>query len=227
MNNVKLDIRERYHAMSRAEKRISDFVLTHSSDCLLMTAADIAKNSEVSPATIIRYVQKLGFDGLEGFKLALAGALSQEQQEHEQDWNMIDPIISKEDSLEAVCGKMENMVSGAIRDLFYQLDYEALNKAIEKVRRARQIYLLGIGASSLPAQDLFHQLKRAGFDAHFYFDTNMAVEFFHYIDKRDVVIAFSYSGQSKEILYACEIAARQKACVIAVTRKWDSPSGNW
>lgn len=203
--------------MSKTEKKISDFVLAHTSDCLTMTAIDIAKNSDVSSASIIRYVQKLGFDGLEGFKLALAATNAQDN-----DWNMVDPIISTKDSLEELCGKMENLVTGALKDLFYQLDYDALKQGIEAIKGARRIYVLGIGASSLPAYDLFHQLKRAGFDAHWYQDLNMVVEFFNYIDERDVVIAFSYSGQSKEILYACKIARQQKAVTLAVTRNGES-----
>lgn len=218
MENIKLEIREKYNNMSKAEKRISDFVLANVSDCLGMTAVDIAKNSEVSSASIIRYVQKLGFDGLEGFKLALAAANSQDN-----DWNMVDPIISKNDSLELLCSKMENLVEGALKDLFYQLDYQELERAIRAVKGARRIYLLGIGASMLPAYDLFHKLKRADYDASYYFDLNMMVEFLHYIDERDVIIAFSYSGQSKEVLYPCRIARKNHATIIAVTRNGESP----
>ena len=87
----------------------------------------------------------------------------------------------------------------------------------------KRFICLESGRLALPAYDLFHQLKRADFDAQYYFDTNMVVEFFHYIDERDVVIAFSYSGQSQEILYACEVAAKKHAAVIAVTRKMESP----
>lgn len=218
MENIKLEIRERYHAMSKAEKRISDFVLANASECLGMTAVDIAKNSEVSSASIIRYVQKLGFDGLDAFKLALAAVNSQDN-----DWNALDPIVSKTDSLEMLGVKMQNMVEGALKDLFYQLDYDELDRAVHAIRGARQIYLFGIGASMLPAYDLFHKLKRAGFPANYYQDLNMTAEFLNYIDERDLVIAFSYSGQSKEVLYLCEIAGKKRASVVAVTRNGSSP----
>ena len=39
----------------------------------------------------------------------------------------------------------------------------------------------------------------------------------------DTVVAFSYSGQSKEIIYACEAARERGVIVIAVTRKSNSP----
>lgn len=218
MENIKLEIRERYHTMSKAEKRISDFILTNAVGFLGMTALDIAKNSEVSSASVIRYVQKLGFDGLEGFKCALAAANSQDQDQNQ----VVDPIISRDDSLEMMAAKMEHMVEGAIRDLFYQLDYKELDRAIQAIRGARRIYILGIGASMLPAYDLFHKLKRADYDSHYYQDHNMVAEFFNYIDERDLVIAFSYSGQSREVVYPCEIAKKRKTPIIAVTRRGNS-----
>ncbi|MDD3252801.1 MAG: MurR/RpiR family transcriptional regulator [Lachnospiraceae bacterium] len=217
MESVKLKIRERYDRMSRTEKQISDYVLSGLKNCLGMTAMDIAAQSGVSSASVIRYVQRLGFDGLEGFKLALAAEGGQETEE-----DLVDPIISKEDNLDTMCHKLEVLFGASLQDFFYQLDKEALEQAIQKIKGARQIYLMGIGASMMPAYDLFHKLRRAGFSANFYQDLNMMVEFFNYIDERDVIIAFSYSGQSQELLYACNIAKQQKAEVVAVTRRRDS-----
>lgn len=90
------------------------------------------------------------------------------------------------------------------------------------VKSARKLYLLGIGSSYTVAYDLFHKLRRAGFDANCYQDINMVTEFFNYIDDRDVVIAVSYSGQSSEVLYACRQAKEKQAQVIAITRNRDS-----
>lgn len=217
MEKVILKIRERYSQMSRAEKKISDFILSHGAECLEMTALDIAEKSEVSSASVIRYVQKLGYDGLDSFKLALAssGPL-------ENEWKIQDLIISPEDSIDELCGKMKQMTETSLQDFFYQLDKKTMESAIEALKSARRIYTLGIGASMLPAYDLYHKLKRADFDATFSMDINMVMEFFNYLDERDVVVAFSYSGQSKEVICACEAAKQQNVTVLAVTRNSSS-----
>lgn len=217
MDNVKLKIRQQYGSMSRGEKKISDYILSHGTECLGMTTIDIAKKSEVSSASVIRYVQKLGFDGLESFKLALAAGSSQENE-----WEIKDLIISPEDSMSEVCAKMKKMVETSIDDFFYQMDETMLKQAVETLRKSRRIYTLGIGASMMPAYDLFHKLKRADFNSFYSQDTNMVMEFFNYLDHRDTVVAFSYSGQSAEIICACEAARQQGVKVIAVTR--NSPS---
>ena len=72
MDHIMLKIRERYNQMSKGDKRISDFVLENHDRLLGMTAADIAQASGVSSASVIRYVKKMGADGLDGFKLELA-----------------------------------------------------------------------------------------------------------------------------------------------------------
>jgi len=213
MDNVKLKIRQQYGKMSRGEKKISDFILARGTECLGMTTIDIAKKSDVSSASVIRYVQKLGFDGLDSFKMALAATSSQDGE-----WTIKDLIISPDDSIDELCEKMKHMVETSIDDFFYQLDKEALAKAIGILKKCRRIYTMGIGASMMPAYDLFHKLKRADFDSFFSLDTNMVIEFLSYMDRRDAVVAFSYSGQSMEIIQACEAAREQGISVIAVTR---------
>ena len=51
----------------------------------------------------------------------------------------------------------------------------------------------------------------------------MVTEFFNYSNRQDVVIAVSYSGRSKEILYACEKAKLRHARIVAITKNAESP----
>ena len=111
------------------------------------------------------------------------------------------------------------LIKSSNEDFFYQLDKNALEKAFKLIRNARNIYMLGIGASSLSAYDLFHKLKRANFNAFFYEDAHLNAEFFNYLTEEDVVIAFSYSGRTNEVIYPVKIASSKKASIIAVTRK--------
>ena len=102
MENIMLKIRERYNQMSKGDKRISDFVLANHDRLLGMTAADIAEASGVSSASVIRFVKKMGAEGLDGFKLELASVRDQEDKKSE--WRMADPILTEGDDLEAICG---------------------------------------------------------------------------------------------------------------------------
>lgn len=217
--NVMLEIRNQYHSLSRTNKKIADFLLADTERFLNSTALQIAEASSTSPASIIRFVRAFGYSGLEEFKIYLAKSISKED---EIGYEM-DTIISKNDDIDTMCNKMSNLLNNMARDFFYQLDKESFIEAVKILQKARHIHILGIGSSMLPAYDLYHKLRRADRSAYYEFDSHMGVEFFNYINEQDAVLAFSYSGQSSEIIYPCEIAKEKGAKVIAVSRKVESP----
>lgn len=215
--SVKTSINQRYAELSKTNKKIADHILRDVNQFLDMTALEAGEQYRTSAASIIRFAKTLGFKGLDELKIALAKDLSM----YEKNYTM-DTIINREDDVNMLCDKVELLYDTANHDLFALLDKDSLKEAIARLCESENIFLLGIGASSLPAYDMYHKLKRVNIRAHYEFDSHMGVEFLHYIGERDTIIAFSYSGLSKEIIYPCEIAKARNAKVIAVTR--DAPS---
>ncbi len=211
--SVKTIINERYEELSKTNKKIADHILADVNHFLDMTALEAGECYQTSSASIIRFAKSLGYKGLDEFKIGLAKDLSM----YEKNYTM-DTIINREDDVGMLCDKVELLYDTANHDLFALLDKDSLSQAIDRLCESENIYLLGIGASMLPAYDMYHKLKRVHIRAHYEFDSHMGVEFLHYITERDTVIAFSYSGLSKEIIYPCKIAKQRKAKVIAVTR---------
>lgn len=209
--SVRLIIRSKYDSLSKTYKKIADYMIFSGDELLKLTSLEIAKKCKTSSASVIRFVKFLGFSGLDELKIYIA-------KHSKTDSKHIDPIISKNDNVNKMCEKLHALVNSSNDDLFYQIDKEALKKSFEAIRKADNIYLLGIGASFLPAYDMFHKLRRINLKANFYFDTHTIVEAFNYLTKKDLVIAFSYSGITKEIVYPSEIAVSKGATVIAVTR---------
>lgn len=215
--NAYLIIRDRYENFSKAYKKISDYILSNPQDLIKSTALDISKRCGVSSASIVRFAKYIGFDGLDELKISIAS------KNYNEDKNYINPIISSDDSIQELCDKLMVLIKSSNEDFFYQLDKNLLKKSFDIIRKSKSIYILGIGASSLPAYDLFHKLKRVNFNAFFYEDAHLNVEAFNYIGDKDVVIAFSYSGRTKEIIYPVKIAISKRTPVIAITRKKKNP----
>lgn len=214
--NAKLKMKQQYEGLSKTNKKIADHILANPETFLRMSALEAAKQYQTSSASIIRFTKALGYQGLEEFKIALAKDTTKEEQQ------IVDTIVSSQDDVETLCRKMEALVDQTNHELFEILDQTILRQAIACLRQSEHIYLLGIGASMLPAYDLYHKLRRINMQAYFEFDAHMATEFFHYISKNDCVVAFSYSGLSKEITYPCEIAKEKGASIIAITRNTPS-----
>ncbi len=205
-------IRQQYKDFSKVNKRIADYILKDPSRLLSLTANEIAGNSETSPASVTRFSKQLGFDSWEELKLSIAA--KQASNNGKKD---IDPIVSAEDSIDTVCMKVESLLNSSIEDLFYSIDKEALARSIGAIKQAETIHLVGIGASSLTTYNLYHKFNRAGRRAIFNYDSHMMLEFLNYATKKDVLIAVSYSGLTKEALIACEIAKKKGTTVIFIT----------
>ena len=155
--NVLEKIRNQYKDFSKVNKKIADFILRDPSLILSYTAVDIAQESKTSPASIIRFTKSLGFSGLEAFKLSIAA-----EKGIAQNKKVIDPIISNDDSVIELSEKVGALINSTMDDLLYIMDEEQVALAIQAIKRAETVYLLGIGASSLTAYNLYHKLNRAG-----------------------------------------------------------------
>ncbi|MEI5991180.1 MurR/RpiR family transcriptional regulator [Enterococcus crotali] len=212
MDAIKI-IRQKYKDFSKVNRKIADYILKDPTLVLSLTANEIASNSGTSPASVTRFSKSLTFDSWEELKLAIAT-----KQGAEHTPKAIDPIVAATDSIETLCAKVESLLNTTIEDLFDLIDKQALKRSIDAIKQAETVYLIGIGSSSLTAYDLYHKFNRAGKKAVFNYDVHMQFEFLNYSKPEDVLIAISYSGLSKEVLIACEIARQNKSKIIFITR---------
>lgn len=213
--NILESIRKMYSSFSKSNKSIADFILEEKGKIISMSAKEIGDSSGTSSATVVRFAKTLGFDGLEEMKYAMASI-------KEEKINRINPIISANDSSKVMIQKMSSLLITTIEDLNYTLDGDSLQQAIDLVKNAQNIYCLGIGASSLSAYNLYHKLNRSGKKSFFNFDAQMSIEFMHFSTSKDAVIAFSYSGLSREVILACQIAQKNKVPIIVITQNAES-----
>ncbi|MFV0556459.1 MAG: MurR/RpiR family transcriptional regulator [Lactovum sp.] len=209
--DVRLKIKQAYENLNKNQKRIAD-VFLHDAKVLTMSIGEIGRQSETSASTVTRFVRKFDFESLESFRIALA------QSTPKSEGTVIDPIIKKGDSLSLINEKIAVMLSVSVMDTASLLDNKVVEQAICEIKKARRIYLFGVGASAVVAYDLTHKFNRAGFLSIFQWDTHIALEGLNYISDSDVLIAFSYSGQTKETLLALEIAKERGAKSFLVSR---------
>ncbi|EPC70745.1 transcriptional regulator [Lacticaseibacillus paracasei subsp. paracasei Lpp41] len=166
----------------------------------------------------MRFVRQFEFADLQSFKLALA-----REKTLPAEVMPLDPLVQDDDDLSTMMHKLSQTGIAAVRDLPDELDQSAVQSAITTLRQARHIYLVGVSASALVAQDLYLKLIRAGYVAIFDHDTHTAVERAYYTTPADAMVVFSYSGLTKEVVLAAQQARRNQTPVIAVTRHEPSP----
>jgi DNA-binding MurR/RpiR family transcriptional regulator len=111
----------------------------------------------------------------------------------------------------------------ALKDTYKILKEKQVMEAAHKILKAKSIYLAGIGASDLVAQDFMHKLLRIQKDAKVFTDKDLRKISLLQATKNDVVIAISYSGQKEEILDIVKQAKSQGVSIIAIVRGGMSP----
>ena len=166
---------------------------------------------------MIRFCQQLGFKGLKDFQIQLAQDTPQDNEE------TIDPIVDHHDNPHIVLQKLLSSIEKNTEQTAHLIDGLALNQAINFLKNADRIYLAGVGASSLPAQDLYYKFIRSDKNVVFNQDIHIALERICYSHSTDALVIFSYSGLTQEILLMADQARKNHTPIIVVTRSRQSP----
>ena len=72
MQSTHMKIKMYYSDMSKAEKRIADWLAANPGEIIPLSIVELAEKCECSEATIVRFAKHLGFSGYQGLKISLA-----------------------------------------------------------------------------------------------------------------------------------------------------------
>ena len=214
MNRTLLQAQLLYNDMGKSEKKVADWLFSHSGEILPYSITDLAFKCDSSEATIVRFSKRLGCSGYQDLKLALA---------REHDKKVIVPTITAEDDCFAIFEKVCNDAYMSLERTKKTLSPEAMNAAVEAISASGRIILIGLGASAQVAEDASNKLLRAGYNSNAYGDTHMQAIAVSQLRHGDTVIGISQSGASKDIVEAMKIAKSRGARTIAITSREKSP----
>ncbi len=215
MNNVISKINVLYEKMGLAEKKIADYVLENPTNIASYSISELAEKSGSSEATVVRFSKKLGLEGYQELKIALALQGNSYFQEKED--------ISVNDTPLIVFNKVCDDIYSSLEKTKQVLNNPSLQSACEKIISAKRILIFGLGNSAPVAADMTHKLLRIGLNVVTYHDNHLQAIASAHVDKDCLVIAFSHSGSSKDIIEAIKIARNNGCPVISITNKSKSP----
>ena len=155
----------------------------------------------------------MGYKGLPAFKVELAKEAEEASVKDE-----IETFLNPNDSLQLLLKKTENMVTQNIKETFNLIDYHELEKAIELINSAKTIYLLGVGGSSVVCLDFYHKMTRIHQNVIYDRDQHTLMARIAQLEKDDVVIVVSYSGETESVNSIVKNAKKIGAKIIGVTK---------
>jgi glucokinase len=198
------------HELSPAEQRVAALVIEHPRKVLGEPIAEIARLADVSQPTVIRFCRSLGFSGLADFKLKFAGSLTGTiPVRHSQ--------VRMTDSTHDLSAKVIDNTVSAILKFRDQLDVNAIDRAIDMLRRANKVEFYAMGNARVVALDGQNKFVRFRIPTASYGDSHLFTLAAELLGPGDVVIAISTAGQLPELLTAVDAARAAGADVIAIT----------
>ena len=200
-----------YSTLSSKYRQVADFIIHNPDEVLMLTINDLSEKTRVSSATISRFMKHIYGMTFPQVKVAFAKSISKDFDNNARS------VLSYDNSM----FQIEKSFAENLKNLFEEtIQLNPIKKIIEiakMIAQAENIYLFGIGASALAVQDFALKLIKLGKRALFNMDANLAILNSSLCTEKDVVIAISYSGLTKEVLIPSKKAISKHRPGICIT----------
>ena len=218
-------LREEYESFTGAEKKIADYVLSNQWESQGLGIAELSGECGVAVSTVSVFCRKLGLGGFNDFKIELARAntLSSGHRPASLDNTEPESGDSTADLMHKACVRGQEILSRSQ----HMLSPEQVDKAVELLRAAGQVLVLGQGNHSAIATLTWAQFSVSSQKFKTITDSHYQTIALSTLSKNDVVIYFSFTGATVEIMDAVEIIRKVGAKLILVTRFAHSPAAEF
>ena len=204
-------IKEGFNSFTNTEKKLAEYIIKNKDEVVGLSAQELSSKADISPAAVVRFSKTLGYKGFTALKVDLA-----KDRDERDDETIV--IINEDDSLKDIIRKVKVSNISSIDETIGLMNVDTMKNIIEAMINAKRIYLFGIGASGLVALDLQQKLLRINKSTLYQIDPHTQIASAVHIEKEDVAIGISYSGETKEVNVPLKIAKEKGAKTIAITR---------
>jgi len=208
------NIQSNFQTLSTAERRVAQFCLSEPLRFYSLSTADIGNLVHVSKPTVVRFCQKLGFNGVADFKNELRSAGG-----HGVPYIHFG-VTAHNNTTRTLLEVIDASVSSLreLRRSSCTAHFERCVDALIATHKNRgKIQFHGLGASAFVAEDASLKFSRLGVNSQSYGDSNLQVFGASQLTKVDCAVFISNSGRSIDIIDTCDYSQRQGATTIAIT----------
>lgn len=214
------EITRNMERLTPMQRHIGQYVLANPEQTFKMSISELThKTGARSESTLVRFYRQLGYESYHDFKVTLATELAGDLFYHSSE------DITAEDSVAMVKRKIFESTSVALHRNLVRLDDTLLEQAVDLICHCKRLIIIGFGTSGSIASDACFRFLRIGIHCFHYPDPHYSAVMLAEPQEGDVVLAISYSGESKGAVIPVK-KARPLAKVIALTGAKDSPLGN-
>jgi len=204
--------------LSKGHRRIAQYIEEHYEKAVFMTAAALGAECSVSESTVVRFATAMGYEGYPELREALA-SLVRQRLTSEQRFAIASSIREN-----AVLATVLHNDEQNIRKTVEELSQSEFDEVVERLLRARRIYIMGLRSAAPLAQFMYHYLHQILDDVVLVHNTTGDVfEEIARITEKDVLLGVSFPRYSARTLECMRFARQNGAQVVGLTDGDRSP----
>lgn len=200
--NVLCEIQKSYTLFSEKEKDIADYILQSNDQIKNINITDLSRVIGVSNATITRFSKKIGCKSFVDMKIQLSAAATPKVEDLKD---------------EGVFSDIYSFYKSTIDMTNHLIDKDMIFKFVKKIKKAKRIYICGVGSSGFTASEFALRLLRMGFNVSSITDSHMMIINSAILSKDDLIVGISLSGETNEVVQSLRIGQGNGATSVAMT----------
>ena len=212
-------IRLQFNNFTKAEKKVGEFVLNNPKEVLYMSITDLAEKCDVGDTSVFRFCKTLNLKGYQDFKMMLAQSLTPDTEEAQP----LSDKITLNDSTLDVAKKVLLTNVNALNETFDLIKTDVIDEAVKLMLEAERIVFFGVGTSMITAMEGANKFMRITPKVEFINDPHLQAMRAALLTPKDIAVAISYSGSTKDTIEVVDIAKKKGAKIICITRFIKSP----
>lgn len=213
-DNILIRIREMKDSLTPVERLVAEYILANLEEIPHLSIKSLAQLSKTSDASVLRFCKTLGYNGYRSFIVSISASLGSMDEEQKDQYTDIQPG----DDLSIIIDNISLNNCKSIEDTLSIINRNEIERAVKVLRACSRIVFFGIGASSLVCMDAEQKFSRINKLCHTYTDGHSQLTAATLLGKDDVAFFVSNSGNTIEILDALDIAKKNGAITIALTK---------
>lgn len=214
----KSDLKLEFANFTKSERKVAKYLLEMENEIEKMTVRKCAAGAEVGQPTVVRTVQRIGYQGWLPFRNAVI---------RQSDTEEVDRHVQEE----KITGRRKkdlptHIIRQDIRmlqEMAAGIDDTVFQEVTGILRRARSVDIFGAERSAFVAGELAGRLLHMGIPCRTYSDLFLQKVSAEYLGDRSVAIAISQSGTTKMIVESMKSAKQRGARTIAIVGTENCP----
>lgn len=217
--DFKRRVLDRFDDLPPQQKAIASYLLEHLREVPFLSVPELARRSGASEATVVRFAQRLGYDGWSGLRTGMLDAVRRK---------VTSPTPSSElfakppdhDALAAVARQEVGNIEESVRNL----DQDTFRKVASAVFKSDHVYTYGMGISAHFAEILAYLLTQIGLRA-----TPLSSKFSSPLEPlvalrpADLVFLFSFPPYSRQTLELAREVGNRGIPAVALCDRLTAP----